>query len=737
MVTTNFGNVPALVTRNRAFSNIQPFTYEDGTTYHEMLESMRAYIETVLIPFIQEGLDGFGQDVIDELNARLTDVETMIDEAEILVAEAQSLRDDVASIHDSINALYADIQTLASNAEAARDEAQDARTGAEAARDETQVMLRERVATPGDYGAIGDGVSDDTVAWGAFQADTTAVKFVPPGEYFVNGETFSYPAGQLGGGTSATNLSPSQYAKVSTRPEVIPPDDAAIFLSTDDNDADIKPTIYVINRIDDTTGDATATKVAGIHSYMEQTGTSTNQYVKAITGVAANAAAGDNDSTGVVGYSYKLNVPGGVGDAAGAGGAAWQYSQEEGLVLGGEFAAYQNVEGTRSSPNATNGNNTMSLHLTTNSIGDRVWSALGIDGQNAATEGMGRFGYWNAITIARSCFGNDGVSEEGTVGINFGNNTSIYPEKAMYLGNAVYHFWRNNAATRMRTSSLDIDNGSGAIGVRLVTPSGSPKARYVGGYRGATGPDGETSVTNDGFLSFGSNGYVSIVSHDNGSEVSRVELSSNSASFLPSPREDMNLGAGSRRWNQIYAINDTISTSDERAKQDITNITDAALDAWGEVGYQQYRMIDSVNEKGAGARIHSGLIAQRVMNVFSEHGLDASNYGLLCYDEWEHEPERVDVQKVLKKHAVYEQVEVSGPTYAEDGSELSGARYEDGDIITPEEYDEVSTVTPAVEAGNRYGIRYSEALVFEAAYQRRRADRIEERLGRLEELAEI
>ncbi|WP_167524233.1 hypothetical protein, partial [Pseudomonas juntendi] len=41
-------------------------------------------------------------------------------------------------------------------------------------------------------------------------------------------------------------------------------------------------------------------------------------------------------------------------------------------------------------------------------------------------------------------------------------------------------------------------------------------------------------------------------------------------------------------------------------------------------------------------------------------------------------------------------------------------------------------VTPALEAGSRYGIRYEEALVLEAALMRRTTKRLEERLALIE-----
>ena len=153
----------------------------------------------------------------------------------------------------------------------------------------------------------------------------------------------------------------------------------------------------------------------------------------------------------------------------------------------------------------------------------------------------------------------------------------------------------------------------------------------------------------------------------------------------------IDLGVASYRWKQLYAGTTTIATSDERLKDNIVPIPDEVLDAWGEVGWYQYQFKDSIEEKGESrARVHTGAIAQRIESIFESHGLDANKYGLLCYDEWKAEPAERD---------------------------------EDGNIVQP-----------ARPAGNRYSLRYEEALCMEAAYQRRRADRLEERIARLEAL---
>ena len=125
--------------------------------------------------------------------------------------------------------------------------------------------------------------------------------------------------------------------------------------------------------------------------------------------------------------------------------------------------------------------------------------------------------------------------------------------------------------------------------------------------------------------------------------------------------------------------------------------------AWGKVGLKVFQFKDAVEKKGGDARIHVGVIAQEVKAAFESEGLDASRYGLFCHDAWEDEYEDV---------TVVDQPEVTD---------------EDGNITTPEvSHVEKRLVTAA---GDRYGIRYEEALALECAYQRWRLAQIEARLS--------
>lgn len=180
------------------------------------------------------------------------------------------------------------------------------------------------------------------------------------------------------------------------------------------------------------------------------------------------------------------------------------------------------------------------------------------------------------------------------------------------------------------------------------------------------------------------------------------------------------LGVPSLRWSVVYAGTGTISTSDEREKQDIRPIDDALLDAWGDVSPVLFRWKDAVAEKGEDARIHPGYIAQQVQAALAAHAIDGFAYGLLCYDEWAEEREPVYETRTR---------DVLGPVQVDTGlfnADGSPAFREEQGVIRQEEYQHDTGETRVVlEAGNRFGLRYSECHVIEVAYQRRRAARLE------------
>lgn len=178
-----------------------------------------------------------------------------------------------------------------------------------------------------------------------------------------------------------------------------------------------------------------------------------------------------------------------------------------------------------------------------------------------------------------------------------------------------------------------------------------------------------------------------------------------SPDFLPIADNTHNLGSSSYLWKELYCANATINTSDERQKQNIEDIDEAVFRAWEKVDFKQFRFKEAVNTKGENARIHFGVIAQRVKEAFESEGLDGFKYGLLCYDEWDDQYEDIEVTDKVAE-------------YDENGAEIEPA--------------ETHTEKKLIQkAGNSYGIRYAEALALECAYQRWKIGKIMEQLTTL------
>jgi hypothetical protein len=105
----------------------------------------------------------------------------------------------------------------------------------------------------------------------------------------------------------------------------------------------------------------------------------------------------------------------------------------------------------------------------------------------------------------------------------------------------------------------------------------------------------------------------------------------------------IDLGSSSVRFDDVYATNGTIQTSDRNLKQDIQALTDAeqrvATACKGLI--RRFRWQDSVAEKDDNpdsdetARYHFGVIAQDLQDAFTAEGLDASDYGMFISSTWE------------------------------------------------------------------------------------------------------
>ena len=134
--------------------------------------------------------------------------------------------------------------------------------------------------------------------------------------------------------------------------------------------------------------------------------------------------------------------------------------------------------------------------------------------------------------------------------------------------------------------------------------------------------------------------------------------------------------------------------SDQRLKQQITEIDDKLLDAWEDVNLVQFKYNDAVNAKKDKARLHTGYVVQQIDKACASHGVDISQYGLYCHEEYPQETEEVEVEQA------------------------DGTKTKETKVIR--------------EASEHYSLRYTEVYAVECMYLRRCIARLTARIEELE-----
>ena len=134
--------------------------------------------------------------------------------------------------------------------------------------------------------------------------------------------------------------------------------------------------------------------------------------------------------------------------------------------------------------------------------------------------------------------------------------------------------------------------------------------------------------------------------------------------------------------------------SDQRLKQQITEIDDKLLDAWEDVNLVQFKYNDAVDQKKDNARLHTGYVVQQIDSACKSHGVDISEYGLYCHEEYPEETEEVEVEQA------------------------DGTKTKETKVIR--------------EASEHYSLRYTEVYAVECMYLRRCIKQLTARIEQLE-----
>jgi hypothetical protein len=224
-------------------------------------------------------------------------------------------------------------------------------------------------------------------------------------------------------------------------------------------------------------------------------------------------------------------------------------------------------------------------------------------------------------------------------------------------------------------------------------------------------------LTNDGHITqfrkdgstvgiIGSDNGRLFISSDNGSSGSGIKFTSND--FRPTDEDGAevdntkDVGDPAARFDDIYATNGTIQTSDRNEKQDIAELSDAeqrvAIAAKGLM--RKFRWRNSVEVKGDEARTHFGIIAQDLQAAFVAEGLDAGDYAMFISTTWWETQTEVPA------------VEAVAEVLDEDGNVVTEA-VEAADAYTrTDTYDTQEEAPEGATERTRLGVRYSELLAF-------------------------
>ena len=205
-------------------------------------------------------------------------------------------------------------------------------------------------------------------------------------------------------------------------------------------------------------------------------------------------------------------------------------------------------------------------------------------------------------------------------------------------------------------------------------------------------------------LSGGNNMYIS------GTQTDHCGFTFATNQILPTTQgtandDTVDLGSSSNRYDDVFATNSNIQTSDENEKQDIASLTSTEITAATAISklFKTFKWKDKV-------RTHTGVVAQQVQSVMSDVGLDASKYAFWCSDTWWETQTEVAAVEADEKNAIK----------AKDA-------YTRTDI-----YHTKNEAPEGATERTRMGIRYPELLSFIGAATEQRLTSIEARLTALE-----
>lgn len=465
------------------------------------------------------------------------------------------------------------------------------------------------------YGAVGDGVTDDTAAFTAAAA-ANAFVYVPPGNFLLNAATgtgFWYLAAganilglpPVGGGHKVQDTSrlTGQMIKLG--------ETADIFLRAGDTTPWVETDVRLATQ-----------SISGVQGI-----SATGQI-----GILGASRTSDDPTVnmaciGIAAYALNDNP---------AAEPAWAHYAEALRPTANNGATYANESDISNFGDVVNLTPYTDISATHQSVAHWVASGGGHAGVTNATAAMVVLP--NGAEFQRGLLFLSGaldatISEavtlanthrlawydaNGLTGYQSGEGLICTRYSDVQTDRFLQQFYRRKATLANATTSGDIIQRSDYFGWTGAVP-------YEGGFIQCLQ---RTNFT-------GGNARFSMdISAKNaaGADVQVTLNGITDSAFTPFPSNTLSLGSASALWTVVYATTGTINTSDARQKTEEGDISDALKTAVRSIKIRQFKWNDAIEAKGDKARIHFGVFAQDVAAAFEAQGLDPHAYGLFCED---------------------------------------------------------------------------------------------------------
>jgi hypothetical protein len=232
--------------------------------------------------------------------------------------------------------------------------------------------------------------------------------------------------------------------------------------------------------------------------------------------------------------------------------------------------------------------------------------------------------------VARGAFF-EGYRASGAIDIGY--HSSAYSSLGYVAPTVGFQHQGGGTAFRSKTAAGVTDFSVSAGLMTLGSSGGTSEIRFLN----SAAPSYDSRIRSTAGTGADANGIITIDT-----------VLTLTKTIRPSTDNSFECGGASNRWTIVFATTGTINTSDPKFKRfydefnkaEAKKTMTALKRAVTKLPIRPYQWLDALAEKGEEARMHIGVSAQDVVDIFKAEGLDARHFALFCEDD---EFEQVEV----------------------------------------------------------------------------------------------